>query len=428
MTGNQLEETMKKTMMLVMTCCVMATGVAQTPNLNPGRPKVGTAAPVLSLEHVLQAPVGTKVNWPAMRGKVVVLEFWATWCAPCIGEIPVLNSLASSLDPAKVQFVSVDDEAPEVVEAFLKRKPIKGWVGIDTSGKTFARYGVVARPATFVIGPDGRVVSDSVPPQNLKREKLLALAQGKKTQVNGDADAAAEAKVEAATKAAFAEQIGPTGDAGESLFALDVTAAEMPADGKAPDTHMMMLGPGKMDITNADVKTLVMMGLDVPASRMTTAGTLPKGIYNLHVVAPGVDRKVLNADVETAIAASTGVKITRTTADTDAFVMTALPDGKRGAPQAQSGFAAYDAKAQVLQCLYASMDQIAAALGAAVGKPVVNETGIDGSYMAQIPMAAKDEAAANEALGKALGVTLTEARRPIETVVLTGSVTTAVVR
>jgi len=51
---------------------------AQLPDLNPNAPKPGTPAPELSFTQLLQAPADAKADWPSLRGKVVVLEFWAT--------------------------------------------------------------------------------------------------------------------------------------------------------------------------------------------------------------------------------------------------------------------------------------------------------------------------------------------------------------
>ncbi len=124
---------------------------AQAQSSTPAALKPGAAAPSLSFTKLLQAPAGAKVDWPALHGKVVVLEFWATWCAPCVAEIPILNSLQASVDPDKIVFLSVDDEDPAAVEKFLSRKPIKGWLGFDTTGKILERYHVEGRPATIVI-------------------------------------------------------------------------------------------------------------------------------------------------------------------------------------------------------------------------------------------------------------------------------------
>jgi thiol-disulfide isomerase/thioredoxin len=82
---------------------------------------------------VLQAPDGTKTDWPSLRGKVVVLEFWATWCGACIEQIPHLNELIKSTTNANIQFIAVDDEEPAVVRKFISKIPIDGWLGLDTT-------------------------------------------------------------------------------------------------------------------------------------------------------------------------------------------------------------------------------------------------------------------------------------------------------
>lgn len=63
--------------------------IAQTPSNGP---KIGDPAPKLELETVLTPSIA--LSWSAVRGQVVVLEFWATWCAPCVAQIPHLNALA----------------------------------------------------------------------------------------------------------------------------------------------------------------------------------------------------------------------------------------------------------------------------------------------------------------------------------------------
>src|SRR5882724_1084408 len=69
--------------------------------------KAGTAAPDLGLTAVLQSPDGTNADWASLKGKVVVLEFWATWCAPCIAVQPHLNELTDEFKDKSVQFISI---------------------------------------------------------------------------------------------------------------------------------------------------------------------------------------------------------------------------------------------------------------------------------------------------------------------------------
>jgi thiol-disulfide isomerase/thioredoxin len=82
-------------------------------------PKAGDQPPPLKLKTLLQAPDGTKASWGALKGKVVVLEFWATWCGPCVAAISHLNELADQFKDRPVQFIAVTDEGEKVIGPFL---------------------------------------------------------------------------------------------------------------------------------------------------------------------------------------------------------------------------------------------------------------------------------------------------------------------
>src|SRR5262249_33930918 len=68
--------------------------MAETARGEAQGPQIGDNPPQLGLETILQAPAGTEATWASLKGKVVVLEFWATWCGPCIAAIPHLNEMA----------------------------------------------------------------------------------------------------------------------------------------------------------------------------------------------------------------------------------------------------------------------------------------------------------------------------------------------
>jgi thiol-disulfide isomerase/thioredoxin len=118
-------------------------------------PSIGQIAPELELSHILQAPAGIQPTLAALRGKAVVLEFWATWCGGCVAAIPHLNKLAAQFRSEPVIFLSVTDEGADVVRAFLKKRPINGRVGIDKDGATFRKYGIDGRPQTILIDAKG---------------------------------------------------------------------------------------------------------------------------------------------------------------------------------------------------------------------------------------------------------------------------------
>ncbi|MCD4699346.1 MAG: TlpA family protein disulfide reductase [Phycisphaerae bacterium] len=108
---------------------------------------------------------GTKLTLPDdLRGKVIVVDFWATWCAPCVQTIPQLKSLYAEYKPQGVEIVGISlDEDPQRLKAFVATNQM-GWIiahkskGFDDPAK---KYGISSIPSIWVIGRDGKVVSDN---------------------------------------------------------------------------------------------------------------------------------------------------------------------------------------------------------------------------------------------------------------------------
>ena len=93
------------------------------------------------------------------QGKVIVIEFWATWCAPCIEGIPHLNALADAMGE-RAMFLAVSSEDDrQAVEKFLELKPIHAHVGLDTDHSLFDAFNVRTIPHTVIIRPDGRIAA-----------------------------------------------------------------------------------------------------------------------------------------------------------------------------------------------------------------------------------------------------------------------------
>jgi thiol-disulfide isomerase/thioredoxin len=102
----------------------------------------------------------TSVN--DFKGKVVVVNVWATWCAPCVKEMPSLARLASQLpaDRFAVIAVSQDKGGLAVAKPFLTRLGIAGLpIFFDPMGRMFRDFGGRGLPTTFIIGQDGLVIS-----------------------------------------------------------------------------------------------------------------------------------------------------------------------------------------------------------------------------------------------------------------------------
>jgi len=124
---------------------------------------VGERPPALGIEELLQAPKGAGADWKSLAGKVVVLEFWATWCGPCIVSIPHMNELADKFKDKPVHFIAVTNESRSVVETFLGQRPLRGWIGLDTDSSMIHDFGVSSIPHTVVVDKTGTVRAVTMP-------------------------------------------------------------------------------------------------------------------------------------------------------------------------------------------------------------------------------------------------------------------------
>ncbi len=110
-----------------------------------------------------------------LQGKVVVLNFWATWCPPCVEETPSLNRLQQRIASRGgiVLGVSVDEDRA-AYERFLRTQGVVYPNYRDPSKKIALEYGTSIYPETYIVGKDGRIARKIIGPQNWDSPDLLA--------------------------------------------------------------------------------------------------------------------------------------------------------------------------------------------------------------------------------------------------------------
>jgi peroxiredoxin len=122
---------------------------------------------------------GRKVSLDNFGGKVLVLNFWATWCPPCISELPSLNALAGELksDGVVVLGISVDKDKA-AYDRFLKKVKLNFETSRDPKADISAEYGTFKYPETYVINRDGKVVEKFIADQNWMAPAIVARLRG----------------------------------------------------------------------------------------------------------------------------------------------------------------------------------------------------------------------------------------------------------
>ena len=215
---------------------------------------VGSVAPDLNVESWLSKGNGDR--FPEVTkfeaGKVYIVEFWATWCPPCVASMPHLSELQEKYEAKGVQVISITDEPLEEVSAFLQRQvrsdPSKTYAELtknyclatDPDGSSHFSYteasGVPGIPAAFLIGKSGKIEWIGHP---VEIDEPLELVVADKF------DAVAYQKIQAERKRLAAEvggvlQLVQGGNAEEALVRLEGIIAGAPEDEKTSLTVLQV--------------------------------------------------------------------------------------------------------------------------------------------------------------------------------------------
>ena len=117
----------------------------------------GATAPVAG-DFALPARDGGTVRLSQLRGQVVMINFWATWCGPCRQEMPLLEQIHAKYEPLGFTLLGVNvepDSAP--AQAWLKGVPVSFPILFDRENAVSAQFGVEAMPSSVLIDREGRV-------------------------------------------------------------------------------------------------------------------------------------------------------------------------------------------------------------------------------------------------------------------------------
>jgi len=145
-------------------------------------------------DFVLNDLYGQTLRLSDLRGKIVFLNVWATWCPPCQMEMPSMEHLYRRLKGRDFAMLAVneDEDGKMAVQSFVDHLHITFPVLVDPEGVVPARYGVTGYPETFIIDREGRVIQHTIGPEDWESEqayqfftRLLETGPGT-TQASGE--------------------------------------------------------------------------------------------------------------------------------------------------------------------------------------------------------------------------------------------------
>ncbi|MCF6178500.1 MAG: TlpA family protein disulfide reductase [Geopsychrobacter sp.] len=148
---------MKKLLLLLFLCFPLpALAGSDRPQVTPQLVTAGRMAPDFTLENMQ----GENVTLSQFRGKVVIVNFWATWCPPCRREMPSMEVLHQTFkdDDLVLLAINVENGGRGVVSGFLKESPYSFPILLDSQAEVQKLYGVFQFPESFIVDRNGLVV------------------------------------------------------------------------------------------------------------------------------------------------------------------------------------------------------------------------------------------------------------------------------
>jgi thiol-disulfide isomerase/thioredoxin len=150
----------------------VASPTTTKPAATPGKTTPANATPASEAPASPDRPVlqvktidGARYDLAAHRGKWVVVNFWATWCGPCLKEMPELSALDAMREYIEVVGLAYEDIAPAEMSAFLKAHPVVYPIAIVDVYDPPADFATPrGLPVTYLIGPDGKVAKQFLGP------------------------------------------------------------------------------------------------------------------------------------------------------------------------------------------------------------------------------------------------------------------------
>lgn len=126
-------------------------------------------------DFTLEDMQGNKVSLSDFEGKVVIINFWATWCPPCIEEMPSMEKLQERFkgEDFVLLAVNVEENSRKIVERFLKKNPFSFPVLLDEDAVVQQIYGAYRFPETVIVGRNGDVVARIVGGRNWMDPEIL---------------------------------------------------------------------------------------------------------------------------------------------------------------------------------------------------------------------------------------------------------------
>lgn len=355
---------------------------------------VGQRAPDLTIEKLLNAPPGARADLAALRGKVVVIEFFSIECPKCLAAMPHYSLLAQSMQGKPVQFISLTNEAEPEVRNYLSANPLSHWVGIDSDWSMWRDYAVLGVPLAVVINPAG-VISALVHPNDLNEQVIYDALNGK-------------------TPSATLSELYDDPSAPQTLANKAIPLMKVEVKPASSDARTIIWSGEQFRARGATLADLLSETLHIEPYLFVSDDLLLDAKYDVTIVPPANDPKMVSEMLSAVIEQMAHPRLKKVTRAIPVYVLRARPAGAMHLTPGGDATPSITGGDGSVVATNVPISEIIANLQRDLRMPVVDETKLTKGYNFELSWDINDPQSLIEALQNQIGLDVRRESRPME--------------
>lgn len=335
-------------------------------------PSLGDRAPTLTVDGFLDAADRPfepgEFDWETFRGRVIVVEFSASWCAPCIAAIPHLHGLWDALNDEPVEFWTVTNERPERAARLRDRHGLDFPIALDPDGSTFWDYWVQSIPFVAIIDAQGCVAA-LTDPMSIDERSIREILEGRTVDlplVNPN-----PTRTNWSQTAPGPSNSSTSPDAGDPLALVSITRVDTAGFGGSLDRES-----GRIEIPGFPLRLLVRIAFAAHPHLDNRVRMQDDEFFRVRVIPPDADLRTARSLLATMLTETFDLEVRQETRLTPVSRLIALTPPKTHLDDTDPDSMERSIGPGSIVLPSAEGADIAEALSRATGRIVLDETGL----------------------------------------------------
>lgn len=360
--------------------------------------RLGQKFPMMHLGPVLAGDPAVPV-----AGHAMLIELWATWCAPCREQIPHLNALATQFRGRGIDFLAMTCESPKTVREFLKKNPIEGTVAIDPDCAVADAVDAPGYPTTLLVDSKRRLAAVTRP-SAIKGSVIEELLAGSDLPLS-------------------AQTIDTRLGYSHNLLINEPPQSERDADARIVVRRAEALGssvcsPDQFESTGSSLPDLLSFAFDVPSVRIETPAGLSTEIYSVQAWVPREHPEALKPLIQAALSATAGIDARFERRQVEVLALTGMPGKLSPVSVGGNSCQTMNGEITLQRC---SADSVRSALEYALGKIIVLDNPPDGAFSVTLHWSQSKPEELITLLREKYGLELNPQSRPMDFLIVSRS-------